>query len=72
MQWILNASVMILQERLVNLERNNRHLKLQNQALMNKSNHEWFLLGAGVLFAGMIIGLLLTRINLPKKNIILG
>jgi SH3 domain protein len=57
-----------LQERLVNLERNNRHLKLQNQALMNKSNHEWFLLGAGVLFAGMIIGLLLTRISLPKKT----
>ena len=57
-----------LQERLVNLERNNRHLKLQNQALMDKSNHEWFLLGAGVLFAGMIIGLLLTRISLPKKT----
>ncbi|MEE9412094.1 MAG: TIGR04211 family SH3 domain-containing protein [Methylococcales bacterium] len=57
-----------LQERLVNLERNNRHLKLQNQALMDKSSHKWFLLGAGVLFAGIIIGLLLTRISVPKKT----
>ncbi len=56
-----------LQERLVNLERNNRHLKLQNQALVDKSNHDWFLLGAGVLFSGIIIGLLLNRISSPKK-----
>lgn len=56
-----------LQERLVNLERNNRHLKLQNQALVDKSNHNWFLLGAGVLFSGIIIGFLLNRLNSPKK-----
>jgi SH3 domain protein len=57
-----------LQERLVNLERNNRHLKLQNQALVDKSSHNWFLLGAGVLFSGIIIGLLLNRISSPKKQ----
>ncbi len=57
-----------LQERLVSLERNNRHLKLQNQALMDNSNHNWFLLGAGVLFSGIIIGLLLNRISSPKKQ----
>ncbi|MEE9411676.1 MAG: TIGR04211 family SH3 domain-containing protein [Methylococcales bacterium] len=56
-----------LQERLVNLERNNRHLKLQNQAMADKSNHDWFLLGAGVLFSGIIIGLLLNRLTSPKK-----
>ncbi len=56
-----------LQERVVKLERNNRHLKLENQALENKSSHDWFLLGAGVLFAGIIIGLLFTRISGRKK-----
>jgi SH3 domain protein len=57
-----------LQERLVNLERNNRHLKLENQALVDKSSHDWFLLGAGVLFAGIVTGLLFTRINWRKKS----
>jgi SH3 domain protein len=57
-----------LQERLVNLERNNRHLKLDNQTLKNKSNHDWFLLGAGVLFAGIVVGLLFTRISWRKKT----
>lgn len=57
-----------LQEKLVNLERSNRHLKLENQALQNKSSHNWFLLGAGVLFAGIIIGWLLSSVGQRKKS----
>lgn len=57
-----------LQERLVNLERSNRHLKLENQALQDKSSHDWFLLGAGVLFAGILIGWIFTSLGNRKKS----
>ncbi len=57
-----------LQERLVNLERNNRHLKLENQALQDKSSHDWFLLGAGVLFVGIFIGWLLSILGRRKSS----
>lgn len=57
-----------LQERLVNLERSNRHLKLENQALQDKSSHDWFLLGAGVLFAGILIGWLFASLGNRKKS----
>ncbi|MCH9698433.1 MAG: TIGR04211 family SH3 domain-containing protein [Gammaproteobacteria bacterium] len=57
-----------LQERLVNLERSNRHLKLENQALQDKSSHDWFLLGAGVLFAGVLIGWLFASLGNRKKS----
>lgn len=57
-----------LQERVVNLERSNRHLKLENQALQDKSSHDWFLLGAGVLFAGILIGWLFASLGNRKKS----
>lgn len=57
-----------LQERLVNLERNNRHLKLENQAFQDKSSHDWFLLGAGVLFAGIIIGWVFASLGRRKNS----
>lgn len=57
-----------LQERLVNLERNNRHLKLENQALQDKSSHDWFLLGAGVLLAGIILGWIFSSLGRNKKS----
>ncbi len=57
-----------LKERLVGLERSLQGLEQENARLKDRSARDWFLVGAGVLLLGMIIGLILPKLRLQKKD----
>lgn len=43
-------------------------LILENNALKDSEAKNWFLIGAAVLFGGIILGLILPKLRLQKKN----
>ena len=43
-------------------------LKIDNDRLSGRSNREWFLAGGGVLFFGLLLGLILPRIRWRKQR----
>lgn len=45
-----------------------RILKLKNQRLTDKTEQNWFLIGAGVVIAGIILGLLLPHMRVKKNR----
>jgi len=57
-----------LRERVATLERDLEHLKLENQALSHEGSKRWFLIGAGVLAGGIVLGLLLPRLGWRRKR----
>jgi SH3 domain protein len=57
-----------LRERVVELERELRQLKLENQTLSQEQAQRWFLIGAGVLGAGILVGLLLPRLSWRRQR----
>jgi len=66
----------------VALENNNRKLReerqqiehqiqaliIENDALKESDTKHWFLIGAAVLFAGILLGIILPRLRFQKKN----
>ncbi len=56
-----------LQERVINLERELQKTKRDKQTLQDSSSQDWFMKGAGVLFAGMILGLVLPKLSWKRK-----
>lgn len=57
-----------LRERVVSLERELQKVKLEKQALENESAQSWFAIGAGVLLAGILVGLILPRLGWRKRR----
>lgn len=57
-----------LQERVVALEQALQIAQQENQSLSDRSAKRWFLLGAGVLLLGMILGLIVPRLRWQKRN----
>lgn len=57
-----------LQERVIHLERQLQNVKHEKQTLENSSSQDWFLMGAGVLFAGIVLGLVLPKLSWRKKS----
>jgi len=43
-------------------------LQIENQRLASRANREWFIIGALVVMAGMLIGLILPRIRWRRKS----
>ena len=43
-------------------------LKLKNQRLTDKTEQNWFMIGAGVIIAGIILGLLLPHMRVKKNK----
>ena len=43
-------------------------LKLKNQRLTDKTEQNWFLIGAGVIIAGIILGLLIPHMRVKKNR----
>lgn len=56
-----------LQERVIDLERDLETVRREKSALDGDSQ-DWFLIGAGVLFAGILLGILLPRLNWRKRS----
>lgn len=57
-----------LRNELVKIEAENRLIKQEYQTLEDNSDQEWFMTGAGVLFGGMILGLIFPKLRSGQKK----
>lgn len=57
-----------LKEKLQQLDNQMQSLVIENSALTDSDAKHWFLIGAAVLFLGLILGLILPRLKMQKKN----
>ncbi|MCP3849398.1 MAG: TIGR04211 family SH3 domain-containing protein [Gammaproteobacteria bacterium] len=57
-----------LRNELVKIETENRLMKQEYQALEDNADQEWFMTGAGVLFGGMILGLIFPKLRSGQKK----
>ena len=57
-----------LKEKLQQIDHRNQTLVVENNALKDNSTRSWFLVGAAVLFSGLLLGLILPRLRLRKKD----
>lgn len=56
-----------LKERVVTTDRELQRLRQENETLNDRSDRDWFLVGAMVVIISMIFGIMLTRIRWRKK-----
>ena len=57
-----------LQERVVNVERDLQQFKLENQALKDTANQDWFLYGGVLALAGVLLGFILPKLSWRRKS----
>ncbi|MDO9105175.1 MAG: TIGR04211 family SH3 domain-containing protein [Methylovulum sp.] len=57
-----------LQERVVNAERELQQLKLENQALKDTTNQDWFLYGGILSLFSVILGFILPKLGWRRKS----
>ena len=57
-----------LQERFVNVERDLQQVKLENQALQDTANQDWFLYGGILALVGVVLGFILPKLSWRRKN----
>jgi SH3 domain protein len=57
-----------LQERVVNVERDLQQFKLENQALKDTANQDWFLYGGALSLAGVLLGFILPKLSWRRKS----
>lgn len=57
-----------LREQLNRLEREHQMLQQQNQVLQDRTARDWFMVGAGVVLLGIIIGLIIPKIRWQRKS----
>ena len=57
-----------LQERVVNVERELQQFKLENQALQDTANQDWFLYGGLLALIGVILGFILPKLSWRRSR----
>lgn len=57
-----------LKNKLLQLEREQQNLIQENDSLKDRSDRDWFMVGAGVIILGIILGLILPRIKVKKRS----
>jgi SH3 domain protein len=57
-----------LQQRVVQLERQVDELTADNERLARRSNQNWFVVGAAVLLAGIVIGLVAPSLRRKRRS----
>ena len=57
-----------LKSRIVSAERDIHTLQQDNERLKDRTARDWFMVGAGVVVLGVLIGLIIPRIRLRKKS----
>lgn len=57
-----------LQEKSVALENELENLRREKETLAEKDSQEWFLKGAGVLFGGLLLGVILPKLGGRKRR----
>lgn len=64
----INADNQGLRQRLSDAEIKMNMLEEENHVLRSRQNRDWFIAGAAVLVAGMIVGLIIPRIRLRRRS----
>lgn len=57
-----------LRQRLMNAESQRKKLLQENYEMHTRKERDWFVAGAGVLFAGILAGIIFTRIRWRKRS----
>ena len=57
-----------LKSRLMSMERGQQALQQENEALKDRTARDWFMVGAGVVLLGIIVGLILPKIRFRKRS----
>jgi len=57
-----------LQERVVNAERELEQFRLENQALQDSTNQDWFLYGGALTIIGVLLGFILPKLSIGRKS----
>jgi SH3 domain protein len=57
-----------LQERVVTVEQVLQQVKLENQALKETTNQDWFLYGGALSLAGVLLGFILPKLSWRRKS----
>ncbi len=57
-----------LQERFVSVERDLQQVKLENQALLDTANQDWFLYGGMLALVGVLLGFILPKLSWKRKS----
>lgn len=65
---ILDKQNRKLQQRNITLEKDLQRLNQENHSLKDRSQREWFIAGALVLFGGIILGLLIPKLRGRKRS----
>ena len=65
---ILDRQNRLLQEKNVTLEKDLQRLNQENHSLKDRSQREWFIAGALVLFGGIILGLIIPKLRGRKRS----
>jgi SH3 domain protein len=58
----------LLQERVVNGERDLEQIKLENQALKDTTKQDWLLYGGALVIIGIFLGFILPKISWRRKS----
>jgi SH3 domain protein len=64
----LDAENKDLKSRVVSLERQLQTVEQENQSLKDRTARDWFMVGAGVVLLGIIVGLIIPRIRWRRKS----
>ena len=65
---ILDRQNRQLQQKNVTLEKDLQRLNQENHSLNDRSQREWFIAGALVLFGGILLGLLIPKLRSKKRS----
>jgi len=57
-----------LKKQVIDLQRQVDDLNNETQRLSDRNRQDWFLVGAGVIVAGMLLGIILTRIRWRRRS----
>lgn len=57
-----------LKKQVIDLERRLQDLAHETERLSERSRQDWFLVGAGVLLAGILVGIIMTRIRWRRRS----
>lgn len=57
-----------LQERVVNVERELEQIKLENKALQDSTNQDWFIYGGTLALVGVLLGFILPKLSWRRKS----
>ena len=57
-----------LKNSMMQIQREQETLRQENEALRDRTARDWFMIGAGVVIVGIILGLILPRIRIRKRS----